>query len=139
MPMKPTMKYKSFALLVCLGGVVFAPSAWADIYVICNPGAALTADDIKNIFTGEKELAGSVKLRVYDNAAVKDEFLGKVLQIDAARYDSLWTKKSFRDGVTPPTVKNNDEEILATVKSTPGAVGYVKAPPPGGVSVLKVF
>ena len=49
--------------------------------------------------------------------------------MDAAKYASIWTKKGFRDGLKAPEVKGGDSEVIATVKNTPGAVGYVtKAP-----------
>jgi ABC-type phosphate transport system substrate-binding protein len=114
-------------------------SAHADIYVIVNPGTKLTADDIRYVYTGEMDLAGSTKIRAYDNGMAKGEFLSKVLQIDAVKYDSLWTKKSFRDGATPPTLKNTDDDVIAAVKSTPGAVGYISSAPPAGVTLVKKF
>jgi len=125
------------ALSIALLGMPLA--VYADVYVITNQNTGITAEDIRNIYYGEKELAGANKIRVYDNSAVKDEFLDKVLQIDATKYDSLWTRKSFRDGVTPPATKSNDEEVIAIVKSTPGAIGYVRSPPPPGVTLLKKF
>jgi ABC-type phosphate transport system substrate-binding protein len=113
--------------------------AFADVYVIVYPGLNLTADDIKNIYTGEKELAESTKIRPQDNSSAREEFLKKVLQLDAAKYESLWTKKSFRDGINPPTVRASDAEVIAYVKSNPGAIGYVTTAPPGDVTVLKKF
>jgi ABC-type phosphate transport system substrate-binding protein len=113
--------------------------AFADVYVIVNPGLNLTADDIKNIYTGEKELAESTKIRPQDNSSAREEFLKKVLQLDVAKYESMWTKKSFRDGINPPTVRASDAEVIAFVKSNPGAIGYVTTAPPSDVTVLKKF
>jgi ABC-type phosphate transport system substrate-binding protein len=113
--------------------------AFADVYVIVNPALNLTADDIKNIYTGEKELAESTKIRPQDNSSAREEFLKKVLQLDVAKYESLWTKKSFRDGINPPTVRATDAEVIAFVKSNPGAIGYITTAPPSDVTVLKKF
>jgi hypothetical protein len=113
--------------------------AFADVYIIMYPGMNLTADDIKNIYTGEKELAESTKIKPQDNSAAKEEFLKKVLQLDATKYESMWTKKSFRDGINPPTVRASDAEVIAFVKSTPGAIGYITTAPPSDVTVLKKF
>jgi ABC-type phosphate transport system substrate-binding protein len=113
--------------------------AFADVYIIMSPGMSLTADDIKNIYTGEKELAESTKIKPQDNSAAKEEFLKKVLQLDATKYESLWTKKSFRDGINPPTVRASDAEVIAYVKATRGAIGYVTTAPPSDVTVLKKF
>jgi ABC-type phosphate transport system substrate-binding protein len=113
--------------------------AFADVYVIVNPALNLTADDIKNIYTGEKELAESTKIRPQDNSSAREEFLKKVLQLDVAKYESLWTKKSFRDGINPPTVRATDADVIAFVKSNPGAIGYITTAPPSDVTVLKKF
>jgi hypothetical protein len=114
-------------------------AARADIYVIANSAINVSVDDIKLIYTGDKELAGSTKIRPLDNRAVRAEFLAKVLRLNDNRYDSLWTIKSFRDGLTPPLAKANDAEVIAYVQSTPGAVGYVTLAPPPGVVLVKKY
>jgi ABC-type phosphate transport system substrate-binding protein len=113
--------------------------ARADIYVIVNSRLTLTTDDIKGIYTGDKQLAGSTKITPLDNTVAKSEFLSKVLQLDPVKYDALWIKKSFRDGINPPLLKASDEEVVATVKSTAGTIGYISTAPPDGVTVLKRF
>jgi ABC-type phosphate transport system substrate-binding protein len=138
--MKLTITLAQRGLLWAVMLLTAAPAlAFADVYVIVNPSLNLTADDIKNIYTGEKELAESTKIRPQDNAAAREEFLRKVLQLDVAKYESMWTKKSFRDGINPPTVRASDAEVIAFVKSNPGAIGYVTTAPPSDVTVLKKF
>jgi len=122
-------------LLLC----AVSPSAMADIYVIINSRLTISAEDIKEIYTGEKQLAGSIKITPLDNSAAKGEFLSKVLQLDGVRYEALWIKKSFRDGINPPVVKATDAEVIAIVRSTAGSIGYVSTVPPDGVTVLKKF
>jgi ABC-type phosphate transport system substrate-binding protein len=111
----------------------------ADIYVIINSTLAVATDDIKLIYTGDKELAGATKIKPLDNHAAEGEFLSKVLLLNAGRYKSLWTMKSYRDGLTPPAAKATDDEVIAYVQSTPGAIGYVMSAPPSGVVVLEKF
>ena len=124
---------------VCLlWAALAAPAALADIYVICNPGVKLTPEEAKEVFVGEKQLAGGVKLVPLDNAAAQGEFLTKVFHIDAAKYSTLWAKKGFRDGLNPPALKGSDLEVLAAVRSTPGAVGYVTSPP-AGVTIIQKY
>jgi ABC-type phosphate transport system substrate-binding protein len=138
--MKLTITLAQRGLLWAVMLLTAAPAlAFADVYVIVNPSLNLTADDIKNIYTGEKELAESTKIRPQDNSAAREEFLRKVLQLDVAKYESMWTKKSFRDGINPPTVRASDAEVIAFVKSNPGAIGYVTTAPPSDVTVLKKF
>jgi ABC-type phosphate transport system substrate-binding protein len=116
-----------------------APVALAkDVVVIANSGVSATDADIREIYTGEKQVAGSVKLAPADNASLQGDFLSKVVKMEAAKYNAMWTKKSFRDGVAVPPVKGSDAEVAVYVKSTPGAIGYVSAPV-DGVKVLGKF
>lgn len=121
------------ALALALAGI-----AHADVYLISHPGLQLSAEDAVDAFTGEKQLAGSVKLSPMDNASLQEEFLGKALHMNAAKYGTLWTKKAFRDGLNAPPVRGNDLEVLRIVRSTPGAIGYVSAPAPG-VNVIRKY
>lgn len=109
-----------------------------DLYVIANASVSLAGSDVRDVFIGEKQVAGSTKLVPIDNAGAQKEFLDKVVKMDAAKYASTWTKKGFRDGLNPPALKSGDAEVIATVKSTPGAVGYVSTAP-AGVSVVQKY
>lgn len=102
-----------------------------NIVVISNSGIAVSADEIRDIFLGEKQFAGNTKLVVIDNAALQSDFLSKVMHMDAAKYNGIWTKKSFRDGLTPPAVKSGDAEVIEYIKRTPGAIGYASTKPTG--------
>jgi hypothetical protein len=108
----------------------------ADIYVICNPNVSLRAEDVRDVYIGEKSFAGSARLVPADNTAAQAAFLEKVVKVSVERYTSLWTKKSFRDGANPPAVKLNDAEALAYVRATPGACSYVQSAPLSGVNLV---
>lgn len=110
--------------------------AHAELFVIANSGTQVTAGEIREVFTGDKQLAGSTKLVPVDNAPAQEAFLS-VLKMDLGRYNTIWTKKSFREGLTAPAVKSGDNEVLDFVRKTPGAVGYVSSPPSGVTVVHK--
>jgi hypothetical protein len=121
------------------GLIAMAPAAHAgELYVISNSGTAVAQADVREIFIGEKQFAGSVKLVPVDNAAVQDEFLAKVMKMESGKYASSWTKKAFRDGVSPPPLKGGDAETIEFVRHTAGAVGYVSSSP-AGVNVVGKF
>jgi ABC-type phosphate transport system substrate-binding protein len=105
-------------------------AAWAgDVFVIAHSAVTLSADEVRDVFVGDKQLAGSVKLAPMDNSAAQADFLAKVMKVDAAKYSSIWAKKGFREGINPPPVRGGDSEVISAVKNTPGAIGYVtKAP-----------
>jgi ABC-type phosphate transport system substrate-binding protein len=106
--------------------------------VIAHASVTLSADEVKEVFQGDKQLAGSLKLVPVDNGAAQADFTAKVLASDVAKYTARWTKKSFREGLAAPAVKGSDAEVIAFVKATPGAVGYV-ASASSGVKVLQKF
>ena len=106
--------------------------------VIASGDVALTPDEIREVFLGERRRVGGIMLVPVDNAAAQEEFLSKVLQTDAQKYYSRWTKKSFREGIVAPALKGSDAEVIAFVRSNPGAVGYVKRPV-SGFKVLHSF
>jgi hypothetical protein len=121
------------AVLLCAACAV---AHAADLYVICNARVQLTAGDVRDLFLGEKQFAGALKLVPVDNSAAQIVFLEKLLKMNAAKYSTTWTKKSFRDGINPPLVTGNDAEALAFVRRTPGACSYVATPTPADVVVV---
>jgi ABC-type phosphate transport system substrate-binding protein len=106
--------------------------------VIAHPSVSLDADEIREVFLGEKQFAGNLKLVPIDNSGAQAEFLNRVLQTDARTYAARWTKKSFREGLAAPDVRGSDAEIAAFVRATPGAVGYVSGKV-AGAKVLHKF
>jgi hypothetical protein len=133
-----TLRQK-LVVLAAAGLVALAPTARAgDLYVISNSGATVSLADVREIFLGEKQFVGSLKLIPVDNSAAQEQFLAKVMKMESAKYTSSWTKKSFRDGVSPPPVKGSDAETIEFVKQTAGAVGYVSTSP-AGVNVVGKF
>lgn len=131
-------KYVRPALGVLLIGGVACQCLAADIYVIANTNTSIGAADIREIYMGEKQFSGAVKITPIDNSACQDIFLSKVLKMDLAKYVSSWTKKSFRDALVPPSIKSIDMEVLEYVRRTPGAVGYVSINP-SGVTVVQKY
>jgi hypothetical protein len=122
------------AALIALAG----PGAAAEVYVIANGVVGLSPEEVKEIFLGEAQFSGSLKLQPVDNAGAQAEFLASVLKMNGTRYAAAWTKRAFREGLNPPPLKATDAEVLLFVKSTPGAIGYVTSAPPG-VHVIGKF
>jgi hypothetical protein len=115
-----------------LSALVFFGCAHAhggDIFVVTRPDVTLAPGDIREIYLGDKEFSGSQRIVPIDNQAAQAEFTAKVLAMNLNRYNTLWTKKAFRDALNPPLVKATDTEVLEYVKRTRGAVGYLSTPP----------
>ncbi len=124
-------------ILATLGLTAWIPTAQAgDIYIACSAGVALTVPEMRDVFLGEKQFAGTVKLVPVDNSSIQADFLDKVMKMDATKYSTAWTKKSFRDGATAPPVKGSDGEVVEFLKHTAGACGYLGSAPPAGLSAI---
>jgi hypothetical protein len=103
--------------------------AWgADIYVVAND-VTLSSGDIREVYLGEKEFSGNVRLVPIDNESVQAEFVTKALSMSPQRYTALWVRKAFRDALNPPALKATDADVIAFVKQTRGAVGYISSMP----------
>ena len=57
---------------------------------------------------------------------LRASFSRRVLGRSTAEVQIYWSK-AMRDGVRPPVVKGSDDEVIAYVSGTPGAIGYVAA------------
>lgn len=138
--MKTCCKWISQTALTCamLMALTTTRAYAGDVYVICNDAMSVGESDIVEIFTGEKQVAGSTKVTPFDNAAAQKDMLEKVLKLDQGKYNSIWAKKGFRAGLNPPAVKGSDAEVVAAVKANPGGVGYVTSKP-DGVKVVKKY
>lgn len=132
------MKINKLVLVVMSAAALALPAMASDVYVIANSGLTLSDADVKEIFLGDKQIAGGIKVVPMDNAGLQSAFLEKVMKMDAGKYSNIWTKKGFRDGINPPPVKSGDSEVISAVKSTPGAVGYVSSEP-AGVKLVKKY
>jgi hypothetical protein len=122
------------ALIALLAGP--PASAGDTVYVICNPSVHLAMRDLRDVFLGERQFAGMVRLAPADNRAAQSAFLARVLMMAPSKYSTSWTKKSFRDGVNPPPVKSGDAEAIEYVRHQQGACSYSTTPPGAGVEVV---
>jgi len=119
----------SAILLAALLSLGCGSALCGDIYVIADPSVKLSAEDVRDLYLGDKEFSGDVRLVPVDNQAAISEFVVKALGMNPQRYNTLWVKKAFRDALNPPAVKTGDFEVLEFVRRTRGAVGYVSSVP----------
>lgn len=133
------MKCKLTPLYLAAALAAALPAHAGDLYVVANAALKVEAGEVREIFVGDKQIAGGVKLVPVDNATAQKDFLEKVVNLDANKYNTIWAKKGFREGLSAPAVKGGDADVLATVRSTPGAIGYVSGKPPAGVLVVHKY
>ena len=130
-PLLAAMRFdnSSAILLAALLSLGCGSALGADIYVIVGANVKLSAEDVRDLYLGDKEFSGDVRLVPVDNQAAFSEFVAKALGMNPQRYNTLWVKKAFRDALNPPAVKAGDLDVLEFVKRTRGAVGYVSSVP----------
>lgn len=126
------------ALALSIGIASISIAQTPTLYVIGAPGMTLSADEIREVFLGEKLFIGSTKLTPVANRVGIEAFLAKVVAISAVKFQGVWSNKNFRDGVTPPKLLSSDTEVIEFVRHTPGAVGYVSTTPTS-VNIIKTY
>lgn len=58
---------------------------------------------------------------------VRDAFSREVLGKSIGQVEQYWTQAIFSGRAVPPVEKRSDADVVAYVRETPGAIGYVSA------------
>jgi ABC-type phosphate transport system substrate-binding protein len=127
-------------------GPLPAASADASFVVIVHPeihGDDLPKAILSAIFLRKApRWEDGVEVRPVDqsmSSPVRAQFTAAVLGVFFNGLQRFWSDQ-IKDGVQPPPVKTSDEDVIAYVASTQGAIGYVSAGAalPAGVKVMKL-
>jgi ABC-type phosphate transport system substrate-binding protein len=106
-------------------------------------GGRITRGALTSIFLKQapKWNDGSAILPVDQSvrSQVRRSFSGDVLMQGIPEVQIYWQRR-MSQGITPPPVKSTDEEVVAFVASTPGAIGYVSpaVPLPESVKAIEL-
>lgn len=129
------MRFSVLAALCSLLAAGLPAPAHADGYqVIANSGVSagsLAKDQVSQIFL--KKLGKwpdgkpAVPVDQAKSAAVREAFSKAVLGRGAAAMVAFWQQQIFSGADVPPVEKATEADVIAFVKSTPGAIGYVSA------------
>jgi ABC-type phosphate transport system substrate-binding protein len=138
---------RALILALALGTAASAsPSVSADVpfRVIVHPqvkGSQIPRAALSSIFLKQAPRWGDGSpVQPIDQSvqsSVRKSFSADVLQQGIVAVQVYWQRK-MSNGVVPPPVKTSDEEVVAYVASTPGAIGYVSAATPLPDSVKPV-
>jgi ABC-type phosphate transport system substrate-binding protein len=141
---------KTVMLLAAALALLLAPLAtFAEdlpVQVIVNDSSSvssLSKDEVSRLFL--KKVTrwdnGTPVLPVDLPAAsrVRADFSDKLLGKSTAAVDALWRQKIFSGAAVPPIEKGSEEDVIAYVRATPGAIGYVsKAAALSGVKAVTI-
>lgn len=117
-----------------------------DFKVIANSGVAASdigAGELAKIFLKQSnkfpEGGSAVPVDQAKSSAARAAFSQKVMGKSVGAIDQYWQQQIFSGKDVPPTTKSSDDDVIAYVKATPGAVGYVSAgAATAGVKVIAV-
>ena len=122
---------KKIILIISLFLLAFIASN-AQVAVIANKSisvAKINLATLNNIYSLEQVDLGGTKVQLFDLAeesGAKSSFynaLGK----PAAEFKKIWMKKKLTGNGNPPKPVASEDDMLAKVASTPGAIGFVSA------------
>lgn len=137
------------AVAALAAGLALAPSrAAAQGYVVvvnaANPLTSLSRHEAAMLFLKQKLTWSSgekvVPVDLARASSVRAAFSQKVLGRTVGAVSSYWQGQIFAGGQQPPAEKATDDAVLALVRTTPNAIGYVSAdaPLPAGVKAIAV-
>jgi ABC-type phosphate transport system substrate-binding protein len=114
--------------------VAAATRAWSgqadDLVLVVNasgPFTTLTAQDARPIFLGNVHIVSDVSIApVRLTGAPEQAFASQVLNMTAHEFQVYWERKSFQDGVLPPTSRGTADEVLDYIRRDKGAIGFVR-------------
>jgi len=133
-------------MLSALLALSIGSTAYADGYKVIvnasNPSRRLSKGQLAAYFlkrTTAWEGGGTVQPVDLPDGRVREKFCEEVLGKSPAAVKTYWTRLTFAGRDTPPTSKGSDDEVVAFVRVTPGAVGYVSdSANTSGVAVVTV-
>ena len=83
--------------------------------------------------------AAAVPVDLKDDAPAREAFSKKVLGRSTTAVLAYWTQMVFSGRNVPPATRPSEADVVAFVRSTPGAIGYVsESTPASGVAVVTI-
>ena len=129
--MKRTFRLSSLILTI---GVLLSPMAagaqeFTVIVNAANPLASMPRDDVAKLFLKKTvswqsgQAASPVELPAA--AKAREAFARTVLNKSIPQVRSYWQQQIFSGRDVPPPEKQSENDVVAFVRSNPGAIGYV--------------
>ena len=128
------LRLRDVSIVLAILGITLSASAQTSFKLVAHSSASIdsaSASDVSQIFLKKTDKwpdgseATPVDQKV--SSSVREAFSHAVHQKSAAAVDAYWQQRIFTGRGLPPLTKGSDAEVLAFVKNTPGAIGYVSA------------
>lgn len=115
------------AVLACLG---FDAKASGGIVVIGHSNVtSLDAATLEKVYTGRViEINGTpvTAINASSGSAVRARFLQAFLNEDEDKYTAYWVVRRYIGKGAPPRELASSAAVIAYVRATPGAIGYIE-------------
>lgn len=134
------------ALILLMVLLLPMPSMAGEVVLIANadlPVSSMTRGEVKQIFLGKKTTlenwSGKIVFAVQQKTDAARLFLNEYLGKNTYQYNIYWKKRVFAGKGNAPLTFSSDQEVLAFVSKTTGAIGYVSAGTAvGNVKIVQV-
>ncbi len=117
-------------LLFLFAIILFTVVVNAQVSVIANKSVteSINLSDVVNIYSlTQTKWSDGKKIVVFDNSTdIKDAFYSGIGK-DLLSLKKVWLKKQLTGEAKAPETFGSDEDIIAKINSTPGAIGFVKS------------
>ena len=129
-------------LLLCL--LSWSWVSAADLELVVNPTVSVTTVDrheLVEIYCGHMTSwpNGGAITPIFNRSDVHGEFLSKYMGKTEGQFMAAWKRLVFAGKTPMPESFTSDAEVMAKVKKTPGAIGYVaKGSTSDGVVIIPV-
>lgn len=141
--MKPLYRLFAAAAAACLLATPLAAQEFKVIVNAANPITEITSAALSKIFLKEAPgFPGGAAASPVDQSKaspVRAAFSKRVIGRPVSAVETYWQQQIFSGKEVPPPAKGSDDDVIALVKATPGAIGYVSAAAgTAGVKVVDV-
>ncbi len=134
------------AAVALLGIAAVRPAQAQDFKVIvnnANPVTEMSSDAVARLFLKQSSTfpggAAATPVEPAKGSAARAAFAKTILNRTVQSLDTYWQQEIFSGRDVPPISRSTDDEVVAFVRSNPGAIGYVSgSSPTPGVKVITV-
>ena len=137
----PTRALRTFAVALAGALLTTTPVGAPSFAVVVNernPITAIGREQLSSVFLKKAKWTGrvpTVPVDLREDSPVRAEFSQTIHRRPVRVVAAYWRGQIFSGGAVPPSAKASDAEVLAFVRSTPGAIGYVSVSADVGAGV----
>jgi len=128
------LKHTHFFIVFVLSLLLSMPTFAASLKVIANVSvedSQLKLKDLRSIYTMKKNLWSNgdriVVFVLSDDSATHKDFCRQLLKVFPRQLESVWYRLVYSGTGERPVSVNSEEEMIALVANTPGAIGYIRS------------